>query len=170
MTRWVAISTLTVFFGCAHQQPKKEEPQQEKSTRPTKQSSAVARNEGADTGASNKDCGVVRVHFQLDSSEIDPRDKDALEKSADCLKSNKALHVTIEGNADERGTEEYNLALGDKRANAVSRYLRATCRRSAPRRASCRPSATARTTPSAPSTTRPVGPRTAAPRSSPRTS
>jgi peptidoglycan-associated lipoprotein len=125
MTRWVAISTLTVFFGCAHQQPKKEEPQQEKSTRPTKQSAAVARNEGADTGASNKDCGVVRVHFQLDSSEIDPRDKDALEKSADCLKSNKALHVTIEGNADERGTEEYNLALGDKRANAVSRYLQA---------------------------------------------
>jgi peptidoglycan-associated lipoprotein len=40
-----------------------------------------------------------------------------------CLKADHALHVAIEGNADERGTEDWNLALGDKRASAVEDYL-----------------------------------------------
>ena len=39
------------------------------------------------------------------------------------MKTDHALHVTIEGNADERGTEDWNLALGDKRATAVENYL-----------------------------------------------
>jgi peptidoglycan-associated lipoprotein len=42
---------------------------------------------------------------------------------ARCLKGDHDLHVTIEGNADERGTEEWNIALGDKRATAVAEYL-----------------------------------------------
>lgn len=46
-----------------------------------------------------------------------------MQRMARCLKADHALHVTIEGNADERGTQEYNLALGDQRANAVARYL-----------------------------------------------
>jgi outer membrane protein OmpA-like peptidoglycan-associated protein len=46
-----------------------------------------------------------------------------LQRMGRCLKADHALHVTIEGNADERGTEDWNLALGDKRASAVEDYL-----------------------------------------------
>jgi peptidoglycan-associated lipoprotein len=46
-----------------------------------------------------------------------------VERSARCLKADHALHVSIEGNADERGTEEYNMALGDRRATTVKGYL-----------------------------------------------
>jgi peptidoglycan-associated lipoprotein len=125
MTRWVAISCLALFFGCAHQQPKKDEPQPVAPAAKVSKSSSSVASQDSDASAAGKDCGVVRVHFPLDSTEIDPADKDALQKSAECLKANKALRVTIEGNADERGTEEYNLALGDRRANAVSKYLQA---------------------------------------------
>jgi peptidoglycan-associated lipoprotein len=65
------------------------------------------------------------VHFALNSSEIESSDRGSLERSARCLKGDHALHVTVEGNADERGTEEYNLALGDRRATAVAKYLEA---------------------------------------------
>src|SRR5262249_5169732 len=69
------------------------------------------------------ECGLQRVHFAFNSAEIDPSDKDLLERSARCLKADQHIKFTIEGNADERGTEEYNLALGDKRAAAVAKYL-----------------------------------------------
>jgi peptidoglycan-associated lipoprotein len=75
-----------------------------------------------DDGESLGVCGV-RVHFQYDSSEIALRDRPQLERAARCLTDDSHLKVTIEGNADERGTEEYNLALGDRRANAVAMYL-----------------------------------------------
>lgn len=67
-------------------------------------------------------CGV-RVHFDYDSSEIPESDRPALASSAACLKEDRTLDATVEGNADERGTEEYNLALGDKRAASVAKYL-----------------------------------------------
>src|SRR6185503_1367930 len=76
-----------------------------------------------DISAGLAECSHVRVHFELNSSEIADADKTDLQRSARCLKADQALHVSIEGNADERGTEEYNLALGDKRATAVRGYL-----------------------------------------------
>lgn len=72
---------------------------------------------------SMSECGLVRVHFGFNSSDIDPAERALLERSARCLHRDHKLHVVIEGNADERGTEEYNLALGDRRATAVSKYL-----------------------------------------------
>jgi peptidoglycan-associated lipoprotein len=78
-----------------------------------------------DITAGMAECGLLRVHFPLNSAELEPDDKNALERSARCLKADQAMHVSIEGNADERGTEEYNLALGDRRATAVARYLEA---------------------------------------------
>jgi peptidoglycan-associated lipoprotein len=81
------------------------------------------RNRCVDISAGLAECNEVRVHFALNSSEIESSDRGGLERSARCLKGDHALHVTIEGNADERGTEEYNLALGDRRATAVAKYL-----------------------------------------------
>jgi peptidoglycan-associated lipoprotein len=69
-------------------------------------------------------CGV-RVHFDYDSTEIPEKDRPGLASSAHCLKRDRAMKARIEGNADERGTEEYNLALGDRRATTVAKYLQA---------------------------------------------
>jgi peptidoglycan-associated lipoprotein len=70
------------------------------------------------------ECALIRVHFAFNSSDILPEDRSLLERSARCLSAHQHLKLTIEGNADERGTEEYNLALGDRRANTVARYLK----------------------------------------------
>jgi peptidoglycan-associated lipoprotein len=83
------------------------------------------RNQCVDISAGLAECSQVRVHFPLNSTDMDPADKPGLERAARCLKADHALHVTIEGNADERGTEEYNLALGDRRATTVAKYLEA---------------------------------------------
>ena len=77
-----------------------------------------------DISADLAECNNVRVHFPLNSSEMDGSEKDGLERAARCLRADTKMHVTVEGNADERGTEEYNLALGDRRATVIAKYLR----------------------------------------------
>ena len=54
-----------------------------------------------------------------------PEFKDAVKKNADYLKANKANNVLIEGNSDERGTNEYNMALGQRRADSAAKALKA---------------------------------------------
>jgi peptidoglycan-associated lipoprotein len=61
--------------------------------------------------------------FPLDSHELDDQGRMVVSANADVLKKYPTWTVTIEGHADERGTAEYNLALGEKRANAVKTYL-----------------------------------------------
>ncbi len=78
----------------------------------------------ADISSNLAACTSVRVHFAFNQSDIDSADRDGLERAARCLKYDRNLHIAIAGNADERGTEEYNLALGDRRAHAVAEYLR----------------------------------------------
>jgi peptidoglycan-associated lipoprotein len=67
-------------------------------------------------------CTMPTVHFEFNESNLSAEGRQALSEIADCIKQ-KGGTVTIEGHADERGTEEYNLALGDRRARAVERYL-----------------------------------------------
>ena len=64
-----------------------------------------------------------RVFFETDSYTIDGEDRATLDTQAAWLTQNPNVRVTIEGHADERGTREYNLALGDRRANAAKNYL-----------------------------------------------
>lgn len=63
------------------------------------------------------------IHFDYDKYAVRAEEKPALKTVSDILLKNKNLKVTIEGHCDERGTNEYNLALGDKRANAVKEQL-----------------------------------------------
>jgi peptidoglycan-associated lipoprotein len=63
------------------------------------------------------------VYFNYDESSLSDDARAKLARNADLLKSQGQFLVTIEGHADERGTNEYNLALGDRRANAVRDYL-----------------------------------------------
>jgi len=66
---------------------------------------------------------VRDAYFDYDSAEIRPDARTALQKTADFLKGYPNTHVAIEGHCDERGSTEYNLALGQRRANAVKQYL-----------------------------------------------
>ncbi len=149
MIRVVRMLSLVVpvlmVAGCAHKQEQKAQAPTQASPPPAAAApTAPAATTAQKTCATDLDCGDkqlclnnrcvditaelaectnVRVHFPFNSDEIDPNDETQLDRSARCLKADHALHVTIEGNADERGTEEYNMALGDRRARSVAKYL-----------------------------------------------
>ena len=63
------------------------------------------------------------IYFDFDKSDIQSDARSSLEKVADYLKKNPKVKIVIEGNCDELGTEEYNMALGERRALSVRRYL-----------------------------------------------
>ena len=66
---------------------------------------------------------VKDAYFDYDKADIRADARDALGKTADFLRKYPQIKVTIEGHCDERGSTEYNLALGDRRASAVKQYL-----------------------------------------------
>jgi peptidoglycan-associated lipoprotein len=95
---------------------------------------------GSSSGTSGVDTGTVsttpagtqedlvvnagdRVRFGYDSFELSADARGVLERQAAWLQSNGSVNVLIEGHCDERGTREYNLALGDRRASAAKNYL-----------------------------------------------
>ena len=83
---------------------------------------------GAATPGSQQDFVVNvgdRVFFESDSSELTPQARTTLEKQAQWLRQYGNYAFTLEGHADERGTREYNIALGARRAQAVRDYLAA---------------------------------------------
>jgi peptidoglycan-associated lipoprotein len=63
------------------------------------------------------------IHFDFDRAEIRDQDRQTLTRNAETLKKFDFLRVTVEGHCDERGTVEYNLALGERRARAAYDYL-----------------------------------------------
>ncbi len=63
------------------------------------------------------------IHFDFDRYDIRGKDEEILRENAAFLKKNPKMKVQIEGHCDEKGTSEYNLALGERRANAAKRYL-----------------------------------------------
>jgi peptidoglycan-associated lipoprotein len=64
-----------------------------------------------------------RVFFATNKSVLTTAARDTLRKQAAWMRKNKKVTVSIEGHADERGTREYNLAIGERRANSVKDYL-----------------------------------------------
>lgn len=82
-------------------------------------STPVARNEGSDA----RGCELGSVYFAFDSDAIDASSRDALNQYAKCVREKRPAEVRITGRTDPRGTEEYNLALGERRARAVESYL-----------------------------------------------
>ena len=64
-----------------------------------------------------------RIFFDYDQYNVDAQDQSTLQSQAQWLQRNPAVRVTLEGHADERGTRDYNIALGERRANAAKNYL-----------------------------------------------
>jgi peptidoglycan-associated lipoprotein len=131
LTSLVAIAaSLALSAGCAHRRTANELP-------PEPPSATTAENDGLGNQDGNvsgtplpgsrgdflQSVPADRVFFDFDSFALDDRDRTTLDAQAAWLSRNAAVRVTIEGHADERGTREYNLALGDRRANAARDYL-----------------------------------------------
>ena len=76
-----------------------------------------------DLDAINKDSPFQPVFFGLDQTEVSPDGQAVLQANAEIIKKFASWVITIEGHADERGTAEYNLALGERRALAARDYL-----------------------------------------------
>ena len=70
------------------------------------------------------DKALVNIHFDYDKSDIKESDRAILQGIADFMKAYPSAQVEIQGNCDERGTNEYNLALGNRRASAALAYLK----------------------------------------------
>lgn len=79
--------------------------------------------EAARLAEENRLRAITTFYFEFDRSELDTEARDALVVHANDLKANPNMRVRLEGHASEEGTREYNLALGERRAQAVERYL-----------------------------------------------
>lgn len=114
MLRAIALAFVTVAAqGCANNQ-----------TDPATQLGPDGR--GPITPGSNRDFSVNvgdLVYFASDSSDLTPEAQATLQKQAQWLRQYPQYTITIEGHADERGTREYNIALGARRATAVRNFL-----------------------------------------------
>ncbi len=120
---------LSLAAGCRSRRASDLPPEPPSSSTPGDQADAVddSGSPGAPLPGSRGDflqnVPSDRVLFDFDSYALDDGDRATLDAQADWLGRNPNVNVTIEGHADERGTREYNLALGDRRANAARDYL-----------------------------------------------
>lgn len=126
MATSAALLLIVLLWGC----PKK--PDDAGMTAPTgaatepapQADEAAARQEAAQQGERQDDApGLQPVYFDFDRADIRDDAREVMRANADWLKANPAATVRIEGNCDERGTIEYNQALGQRRAAAAKRYL-----------------------------------------------
>lgn len=138
MQSFVALLGLMVLAGCASEVAKKPEVSPSSaSTAPRgqtpadKRQSAQAPRQGGATssleahreGKAPASGPLVEIYFDYDSYDLRADARKALQAHAAWLKANPAARIEIEGHCDERGTTEYNLALGAKRARSARDYL-----------------------------------------------
>jgi peptidoglycan-associated lipoprotein len=127
-TTLVAATALLAVAGCAKKRPAVLPPAPADTASEVGQSGASS---GSDSGAilPGSDADFRRsvnsntVNFAVDMFDIDPTARAILDSQVGWLQRYPDVRVTVEGHCDERGTREYNLALGDRRANAAKNYL-----------------------------------------------
>jgi peptidoglycan-associated lipoprotein len=116
---WVIVASSMVLAACAST-PKDNSAA---ASNGTSQASVVPQGNVNDTSSKNLAQNAESVYFDFDQSDVKPQFKQELRQQAEWVKSHKKDSVTLEGNADERGSDEYNLALGSRRAVAVRKSL-----------------------------------------------
>lgn len=122
----VLLLAVSVGFGCGGTKPKTD-------AAPSRSSEAAGGEQGgADAGAGSGDRGDVvsgdarglkTIYFDFDKYNLRDDARRMLDANAEILRSNSDMNILIEGHCDERGTDEYNLALGERRAQAAREYL-----------------------------------------------
>lgn len=88
-----------------------------------KEEAEAKRRAEAELAAKIREFGSENIYFDFDKSDLKPEARAILKKKAAFLRFNTSFRVLIAGNCDERGTEAYNLALGERRAHAAKKFL-----------------------------------------------
>jgi peptidoglycan-associated lipoprotein len=115
---WIAIASASLLFaGC--QKKVEVEPEAEKPA----QTSTAEQVSPVESTPSVQQPSANSVYFAFDKSDLDASARAVLDSHAEWLNANPNASIKIEGNCDERGSREYNLALGQQRADSVRDYL-----------------------------------------------
>ena len=125
-TNIVAATLVTLMISACSTPPKAPPPPPE----PVKveiseqeKAAAIAAAKAAKLAEQLREMNGKSTYFDTNKYAIQPEYRSAIEQQAEFMKANESVVATLEGNADERGSLEYNLALGQKRANAVQKTL-----------------------------------------------
>lgn len=129
-TTLIAATALIAVAGCSKKRPAELPPPPSETppaqTMPTDNGGTVGSTVVPGSAADFKQTvSSDTIHFGTDQSDIDPEARAILDSQAQWLGRYPNVRITVEGHCDERGTREYNLALGERRANAAKNYLAA---------------------------------------------
>jgi peptidoglycan-associated lipoprotein len=133
----VFVFGLTIFTGCAEKKATVKEGDTQEQQASTAQSAnqGTTTTQGATTGQADKEqsakvqatataeASIGDINFDFDKYNIRPDAREILKANADLFLKNGAKAIVIEGHCDERGTAEYNMALGERRAREVKKYM-----------------------------------------------
>ena len=123
----ILLASATTLAACAKKAPEELPPPPPTTTAPTPAPTAAPSPTGPAVGSQAHFEKAVNgqnvIFFDTDRFNIDSADAAALQTQAQYLARYPQIRITVEGHADERGTREYNLALGERRANAAKNYL-----------------------------------------------
>lgn len=130
MRTWTKVVSVLVVVGLIFVLPgccatKKAKPAEAPATTPavTEQPVAPTVIEESLLEKAQKQGALLPIYFDFDKYNLKTDSVQKLDKSAEWLAQNAGVSVRVEGNCDERGTNEYNMALGERRANAAKKYL-----------------------------------------------
>jgi peptidoglycan-associated lipoprotein len=117
--KFAAVAATLALAGCETKPPANTAPPPETMSNSNTTTSSIIPGSAEDLKVNVGDT----VHFDYDKYAVTDEDRGVLQRQAAWLAKYPQVRVTIEGHCDERGTREYNLALGARRANAVKEYL-----------------------------------------------
>jgi peptidoglycan-associated lipoprotein len=122
----LTVASALAISACSRQAPEELPPAPQAPAAPTTAAPAPAPagpTPGTQAHFAQEMDGRDTIYFETDRYNIDAEDQSALQSQAQYLTQYGTARATVEGHADERGTREYNLALGERRANAAKNYL-----------------------------------------------
>ena len=127
-TTVLTVAAMLALAGCGHKKPKQLPPPPPESSMPGTDNGASSGNVGGSIVPGSRadflqQVGTDTVHFDTNASDVNSEGLGILAQQAKWLVAHPNVRVTLEGHCDERGTREYNLALGDRRATSAKNTL-----------------------------------------------
>lgn len=122
----LTMAAMVALAGCAKKKPAELPPPPPSATAPAEAPAPTGPTSSIVPGSRAdflQQVGTDTVHFGTDKSDVDSEAQGILTAQAKWLVAHPSVRVTLEGHCDERGTREYNLALGDRRATAAKNFL-----------------------------------------------